>query len=155
MIKKVRTVGGGAALLSVLALHAPADAAQVNVAATMFHKQIAGADVIFFSGNSAANFSASFITMIAPVPRVPGGGAVTVFVDGFHIGSGNYVCSVMSSVATKSFTRTPPMPPTPPTPGGWTNSVNFTAAEMPSSSFLTVSCSVPPDGVLKGITVTG
>lgn len=146
MIRNMRTIGCSAALLALLALHAPADAAQVNVPASTFHRQMGGPDVIMYSGNLSTNFSASTITMIAPIPRVPGFGAVTVFVDGYGV-TGTYNCTVSSSVVSKSFARSSLVT--------WSQSVNFSAAEMPSSSYLTVTCTVPSDGAFKGITVTG
>ena len=147
MIKNVRRIGAVAALLSVFALHAPADAAQVNVAASGLHTQLGGGDTILYFGTSAAAWTGSNLTMIAELPRVPGSSGVTVWVDGWGV-SGTYTCSLIGSNASKSFSKSS-------LATNWTQSVNFTAAEMPSSSYLTISCSVPPDGALRGITISG
>jgi len=135
-----------ASLFSALALQARADAAQVNVAASAFHVQMGGVDGILYFGSSNTNFTASSLFMIAALPRVPGTGAVTVFVDGFGV-SGTYNCTVSSSVASKSFTRSSVL--------SWTQSVNFTAVELPSSSYLSIGCTVPADGGFRGVTITG
>ena len=148
MIRNPRSIGAGFALLALLALHTPADAAQVNIPASIFHKQISAPDVIWYSGVSSSNFSGSTLSMIAPLPRVPGAGGVTVFVDGYGVSGGPYNCTVYSSSgASKSFSRNTAL--------SWTASVNFTSVEISSSSYLSLTCSVPPDGAFKGITVVG
>ena len=147
MITNARRIGAVAALLAVCALHTPADAAQVNVSASGLHTQIAGGDTILYFGTSAAAWTGANLTMIAELPRVPGGTAVTVWVDGWGV-SGTYTCSIIGSNASKSFSKSSLVT-------NWTHSVNFTAAEMPSSSYLTISCSVPPDGALRGVTISG
>lgn len=145
-----RRISAVAPLLALLALHAQADAAQVNVAATAFHTQIGGGDSIMYFGHSSTNFALPgppTLTMIAALPRVPGRGAVTVFVDGWGVSSGSYNCTISSSVAHKSFSKASSF--------SWTRSVNFSAAELPGSSYLSISCDVPPDGALRGVTITG
>jgi len=139
-----RKVVAGAALLGLLASQAQADAAQVNIAATAFHTQIFGGDSIMYGGTTSANFSAGTLTMIAALPRVPGGMGATVFVDGFSV-VGTYRCTV-SGPTSKSFMRVNP-------PTDWTAVVSFTAAELPSSGYLSISCSVPSDGAFRGVTV--
>jgi hypothetical protein len=141
-----REVMVGAVLLAVIAFQARADAAQVNVAATAFHTQIGGGDSIKYFGSGSTNFTGSTLTMIAALPRVPGGSAVTVFVDGYGV-SGTYNCTISSSVASKSFSMSSVV--------SWSQSVNFTAVELPSSSYLSITCTVPADGAFRGVTITG
>lgn len=141
-----RKLVGLAALLALAATHARADAAQVNMAGTGFHTQFGVTGGIMFTGTSAVNFSPGLLTMISPLPRAPGGGAVTVFVDGLGV-TGTYNCTVSSSVASKSFSKTSGVT--------WSHSVNFTALELPSTGYLSINCSVPSDGGLKGVTISG
>jgi hypothetical protein len=141
-----RKMAAGASLLAFLAVHTTAYAAQVNVAATAFHTQIGGGDSIMYFGSGSTNFTATTLTMIAALPRVPGGGAVTVFVDGYGV-IGTYSCTVSSSFASHSFSRSSPF--------NWSQFVNFPAAEIPSSAYLSITCSVPSDGAFRGVTVSG
>jgi hypothetical protein len=135
-----------ACLAASLVTQARAEAAQVNIAATAFHTQFGVTGGIFYSSTIGVNFSAGSLTMIAALPRVPAGTVVSVFVDGLGV-TGTYSCTVSSSVASRSFSRTSPV--------NWTQSVNFTAAELPGTSYLSINCSVPSDGGFYGVTVTG
>lgn len=125
-----------------------AHAAQVNSAGTIFHADDVSGGAVRYMGTSVINWASGTITLFAALPREPGGGPVSVFVDGAAV-VGTYKCSVTSGgFATKSFSVSSMIL-------GWTRVVNFTAAEAPSSAYFTVQCSLPSDGALTGITITG
>lgn len=146
MLLNQAKVAALAALFAGLALQVPADAAQINVPGTAFHTQFGAGNSIAYFGNVGTSFASGLLTMIAPLPRAPSGGAVTVFVDGLGV-TGTYSCTVSSSLASKSFSRSSLF--------SWTQAVNFTAVELPSSGYLSINCSVPSDGGFFGVTVTG
>lgn len=142
----VRALGVVCAL-GLVGVNPAVRAEQVNSAATIMHGDDVSGGAVRYIGNSVINWDSGTITLFGAIPRVPGGGAVTVFVDGESI-VGMYRCTVTSGFASKSFTVSSP-------PTRWTRSVNFAAAEAPSSAYFSLSCSLPMDGQLTGVTITG
>jgi len=135
-----------ASLLALVAtLQTDADAAQVNSSGAIFQPEIH--EEAAYPGGYGVNWSSSVAGMVAAIPRSPGGGAVTVYVDGMGA-AGTYSCTVTSiGFAAKSFTVT--------SAGAWRRHVNFTAAEAPDSAYFAIYCGVPGDGGFKGVTITG
>jgi hypothetical protein len=142
-----RALGLVCALGTLCSARWDAQAAQVNSPGTIFHSDDVSGGNVRYLDTMVINWGPGTINLFAPIPRVPGGGSVVVFVDGAGV-VGTYGCSVTSrGFATRSFSVT--------APSGWTRAVSFTAAEAPSSAYITVRCSLPLDGALIGVTIIG
>jgi hypothetical protein len=129
----------------VSSLQRDAVAAQVNTAAVIFQPELGG--TVLYSGGYAVNWSSSTAGMNASIPRSPGTGALTVYVDGLGV-TGTYSCTVYSmGFAAKTFTVSSFV--------SWQKAVNFAAGDAPPSAYFSITCSVPADGGFKGVTITG
>lgn len=148
---KARALAVVCALAAMGGIQWDADAAVTSMGGLAFHTSNEGIYRIHYIGSTPYNNSSLPLYMAAGLARVPGKGDVTVSMEG-SIVVGTYTCTVYSAgYAARSFTIPSVSPGF---YGTWAQAVTFTAAEAPSGARLSVSCTVPEDGALSGVTVT-